>query len=121
MRTVIIPNLSLLPCLKIACNVRNTRTKPYIEAACCLKIYKDKEFDTYYTSLEDINAPVGDVLFDSSQGRGNIMDSVTPLTLNVMGVKSFSLAKRRVLIRLNLIFPISPKTSIVRNLFKAKI
>ena len=29
------------------------------------------------------------------------MDSVTPLTLDVMGVKSFSLAKRRVLIYLS--------------------
>ena len=42
-RTVSIPNLSLLPCLEVALiffstNELTKRTKPYIEAACCLKM-----------------------------------------------------------------------------------
>ena len=50
-RTVSIPNLSLLPCFEAALtffltyrNITDLRTKPYIEAACCLKI-KGKMFE----------------------------------------------------------------------------
>ena len=37
-RTVNIPNFSLLPCVEVASHfLTHTRKKPYIEAACCLK------------------------------------------------------------------------------------
>ena len=33
------------------------------------KMDKDKEFDTYYTSLDDISAPIEDVYYESFSGK----------------------------------------------------
>ena len=75
-RTVSIPNLSLLPCLEVAYFFFSSnetklmkRTKPYIEAACCL--YQGK-FGTQGLALKG-----------SKTSIGSFMDPIGPLELTL--------------------------------------